>query len=137
MYLEHANITVKSIAESEKFLVSAFPDFVIRGSGRRPSDDRLWVHIGNQQVYLALNEMPQHKPLDLTDYAQDGVNHLGWVVDDLDAIDQRLQSSGYAEIIEFQEENEYRRRHYYRDGNGFEWEFVEYLTERAEQRNQY
>lgn len=137
MYLEHANITVKSIAEAERFLVKAFPDFSVRGSGVRKSDGRRWAHIGNQQIYLAFNQCQKHSALDFKDYLQDGVNHLGWVVEDIDQIDQRLQGSGYREIIEHREETEHRRRHYYRDGNGFEWEFVEYLTEKNELRNQY
>ena len=33
IYLEHANITVKSIDEATRLLGAAFPDFAVRGGG--------------------------------------------------------------------------------------------------------
>ena len=85
---------------------------------------------------MALNEYPKGEAGQPV-YSEFGVNHIGFVVDDLDGIDQRLQSKGYPSDSAFQEEGEFRRRHYYKDGNGMEWEFVEYLSEEVALRNNY
>ncbi len=57
--------------------------------------------------------------------------------DELDSIDERLSAAGYQEDVSFREEGQYRRRHYYLDGNGMEWEFIEYSTANTLLRNQY
>lgn len=134
MYLEHANMTVKSIDEATRILGAAFPDFRVRGGGEFRG--RRWMHFGNDTTYLALNEYPDGVKEE-SDYAREGVNHLGFVVTDLDGIDERLQALGYSSNPEFQEEGEYRRRHYYYDKNGVEWEFVEYSTDDVSKRNNY
>ncbi len=136
IYIEHANITVKSITESGRLLQAAFPAFRIRGEG--DSLDKHWVHIGDDVTYLTLNE-PLEKSGTLLekDYTLSGLNHVAFVVDDLDAVNQRLQAAGYANDEKFQEESSTRRRHYYVDGNGLEWEFVQYLTDDLGERNRY
>lgn len=134
VYLEHANITVRSIDEATRLLGTAFPDFRVRGGGEFRG--RKWIHFGNEQTYLALNEYPTAEGEE-KDYSRTGLNHMGFVVDDLDGIDQRLQAIGYKLDEEFQEEGEFRRRHYYCDGNNMEWEFVEYLSEDPAIRNNY
>ncbi len=65
-----------------------------------------------------------------------GVNHLAWVVDDLSAVVQRLEAHGYRKGIPV-EPHPHRRRAYYHDAAGFEWEFVEYLSNRPEERHAY
>ncbi|WP_422135837.1 VOC family protein [Endozoicomonas sp. ALD040] len=133
-YLEHANITVPSIDEATRILGAAFPDFRIRGGGEFRG--RRWVHFGNDTTYMALNEYPEGKA-SKPDYSHFGVNHIGFVVKQLDELDQRLKEEGYKLIPDFQEEGDFRRRHYYCDGNGMEWEFIEYATEDVSKRNHY
>ncbi|MRI31526.1 lactoylglutathione lyase [Endozoicomonas sp. OPT23] len=136
VYIEHANVTVKSIQESSRLLQAAFPDFQLRGEG--VSGDKRWAHFGNEVIYLTLNEPLEGKADALAkNYAVSGLNHLAFVVDDIDSIDQRLQASGYKSDPVFQEESELRRRHYYEDSNGLEWEFVQYLTDDLSLRNHY
>ena len=54
LYLEHANITVNNLQRAIDFFKTAFPDFKIRGEG--VFNGRKWVHLGNNDTYLAINE---------------------------------------------------------------------------------
>lgn len=69
-------------------------------------------------------------------YKNYGVNHLAWVVDDLDAVVNRLETKGYEKGIGVALE-QYRKRAYFYDAAGFEWEMVEYLSNDAQERNLY
>ena len=136
IYIEHANITVRSIKESSRLLKAAFPDFRLRGEG--VSGDKRWAHFGNDLIYLTLNEPLEHQASVLKkNYAVEGINHLAFVVDDIDGVNQRLSAAGYKSDPQFQEESNIRRRHYYEDANGLEWEFVQYLTDDVSVRNHY
>jgi uncharacterized glyoxalase superfamily protein PhnB len=64
------------------------------------------------------------------------VNHLGLEVDDVEALRQRLKSGGYKDST-VPNRHPYRRRVYFNDSEGNDWEFVQYLTENADQRNDY
>ncbi len=140
MKLEHANITVASIEEAVKFLGASFPQFRQRGSGHLHNDPELgeWVHFGDDEFYIALQQNRQHKSRrDLT-YANDGINHVGFVVDSLDEVLARLNAVGYvASDDSAAQGHPFRRRAYVIDGNGFEWEFVEYTSDLVVERNAY
>ena len=69
-------------------------------------------------------------------YSDYGINHLGWVVDDIAATSARLESSGFREGHPG-EDQPFGRRRYYLDSAGFEWEPVQYLSDRPEERNRY
>ena len=69
-------------------------------------------------------------------YADPGVNHLGFVVSDGEALSQRLRAAGYRESFQAPE-HPFRRRMYFFDDDGNEFEFVEYRSERAAERNDY
>ena len=136
MYLEHANITVHDIDEAMRFLQTAFPHFAIRGQGK--SGDRRWLHIGTDTTYVALNDASSvsknktpHK-----DYDGVGINHIGFVVENVNDIARRLEEKGYQASYPRTEEK-YRTRIYYYDGSGIEYEFVEYFSEEPEKRNLY
>ncbi len=136
-YLEHANITVPDIDAAIAFLKIVEPDFVVRHDAT-PKDSYRWCHIGRDHTYIALQEPhldsdPQHVGRPYKDY---GVNHLGWVVDNLSAVVERLEARGYRKGIAV-EPHPHRRRAYYYDAAGFEWEIVEYLSERHTQRHAY
>ncbi len=136
IYIEHANITVKSIAESLKLLQAALPEFRVRGEG--DGSERKWLHFGDDKTYITLNEaLDSSGKVSRKDYSRSGVNHLAFVVDDIDGVDQRLKAEGFESDPQFQEDSDIRRRYYYEDANGLEWEFVQYLTDDLEARNQY
>jgi uncharacterized glyoxalase superfamily protein PhnB len=67
---------------------------------------------------------------------QVGINHLGVVVEDITAVTKRVKSAGYRELAPG-EDHPFRRRAYFLDNAGFEWEFIQYLSERPAERNAY
>lgn len=120
MLLEHANLTVRSIDESVRFLKTAFPECHIRGGG--VVDGRRWVHVGTDDTYIALNESGESRS------AGDLFNHLGYVVDDVDGLADRMQAAGYREGF-IAPPHPHRKRRYFYDADEVEWEFVEYLSD--------
>ncbi len=140
--LEHANINVRSIDEAIRFLTAAFPEFRVRGRGE--VEGRPWVHVGTEQSYLALNEFESEaggstggasgtrEPA----FGREPLNHLGFVVDDAEALATRLLAAGYREGFVVPP-HPYRIRKYFLDADGNEWEFVEYLSDDPAQQNEY
>ncbi len=134
--LEHANLCVHDIDALITFLQTAFPEFQIRHDGRDP-DDRRWVHVGTDETYLAINQADaENPPLGHPYKGRPGLNHLGFEVDDIDALRNRLLAAGYEEST-FPNAHPHRKRVYFYDPAGNDWEFVEYLTEDPAQRHDY
>ena len=53
--LEHANLAVRDVDATIRFLQTAFPEFRVRREGK--TSDRLrWVHVGTEETYIAINE---------------------------------------------------------------------------------
>lgn len=137
IYLEHANLTVPDIDEAITFLMLVEPSFTVRRD-ESPADSNRWAHIGNQHVYIALQhpvpgKSAQKPPKSYENY---GVNHLAWVVDDFDAVVKRLEQHGYQQGL-IVPPHRFRKRAYYYDKAGFEWEIIEYLSDDDRQRNIY
>jgi len=128
-YLEHANLNVTDLDGLVLFLRTALPEFRVRHDGAGPDGIR-WVHVGTDDYYVALNE---RRPEDTRDR---GFNHLAWVVDDVVALRDRLRAAGFQETG-VAEEHPHRRRVYFHDRDGREWEFVQYLSENSVERHDY
>jgi catechol 2,3-dioxygenase-like lactoylglutathione lyase family enzyme len=136
-YIEHANITVPDIDAAIKFLQTLEPKLKVRHD-ETPPGKRRWAHIGLGNCYIALQE-PQLKSEARprrTPYSNYGVNHIGWVVDDFATTIERLEAAGYEPSITG-ECSQMRRRAYYYDSSGFEWEIVAYYTDDLSQRYSY
>jgi hypothetical protein len=128
--LEHIHVNVDSIAATETFLQLALPQLRRRGGGNAAGYGQ-WLHIGNEQQYIALTEKKGAK---LTE----DFRHIGLVVDSVEALMARLAVAGMQPSdVSALDEHPYRRRVYYIDGNGLDWEFVEYLSEDLACRNDY
>jgi len=134
MRLEHANLSVVNTEDMERFLCAAFPDFRRRGGGV-DGRDRPWRHVGNDEFYIALQTVtdnPNRSP-----YGDEaGLNHLGWEVDDLDALVERLSKAGFEPNMSA-DDHPARNRRYFFDPDGNDWEFVQYLVNDADARNDY
>jgi len=133
--LEHANLQVQDVEAMIAFIRTAFPDFRIRHDSGRVDPER-WVHVGNDETYLALNRASTAQPRRIPYSNSPGFNHLGFVVDDVEALRERLLSAGYPEST-VPNSHPARKRVYFNDPEGNDWEFVEYLSEDPAQRNDY
>ena len=129
VYIEHANLYVSDLDEGVRFVQTAMPEFEVRGHG--VSNDERWVHIGTESSYLALYEASDPESLRTSK-----LNHIGFVVDDVASTRERLLRAGYQEGF-IADVHPARKRLYFLDRDGLEWEFVEYLTEDAAERNVY
>ena len=134
--LEHANLCVVDIDGMIKFLQAALSDFIVRHDETDSDGDR-WVHIGNDTTYIALNNSTQKDSSDWTPYSgKPGVNHLGYMVDNAEQVRSRLLAADYIEST-VENNHPFRKRFYFYDPEGRDWEFVEYLSEKLEERNDY
>lgn len=133
IYLEHANITVNDLQEAIKFFQTAFPHFKIRGGG---NDLREWVHLGDDTTYVAINQATQSDLKVEKNYDKIGINHLGFVVDDVEKIADNLLKNGYLRDYPKQIE-QFRIRDYFADADGNQFEFVQYLSDVVTEKNSY
>lgn len=58
------------------------------------------------------------------------------MVDDAEAVRERLRSAGYREST-VENAHPHRTRVYFRDPDGNDWEFMHYLSTAAAERNDY
>ncbi len=134
--LEHANLCVRDIEGMIRFLQTAFPEFRVRGEGRS-NDGSRWVHIGTQETYIALGQASAEPEKRWTPYrGLPGVNHLGYEVDDVEALRGRLKSAGYKDST-VPNAHPHRKRVYFYDPEGHDWEFVQYLSQDPAERHDY
>lgn len=134
--LDHANLAVRDLEGALRFLTTAFPEFRIRGEGRAWGGGR-WVHCGTQTVYLALHEATGDPAEAWQPYAgKPGLNHLGFEVDDVEALRARLAAAGYRDST-VPNAHPHRKRVYFADAEGNDWEFVEYSSDDPALRNDY
>ncbi|CAM2904871.1 VOC family protein [Moritella viscosa] len=127
--IEHLNITVPNIDEAIKFIQIVAPDFKVRKDVKPPSSYR-WTHIGNDEYYFALQEphLGSEPDSPRKTYKNYGVNHIAIVVDDLLKVESDLVKHGYKRSIDTPIEK-HRKRLYFFDNFGFEWELIEYSTQ--------
>lgn len=133
--LEHANLCVRNIDGMIRFLQTAFPEFRVRGEGIS-NDGTRWVHVGTDETYIALGQ--SRLPADnWTPYqGLPGVNHLAYEVDDVEGLRNRMTSAGYIDSTP-PNAHPHRKRLYFYDPEGNDWEFVQYLSMDPAQRNDY
>ena len=135
--LEQINLVVKDIDATLDFIQTAFPDWKVRGKGTSEwyNTKRHWLHVGTDDSYITLNSASEGQNRDLRSNAP-GLAHIGFCVDDLAGIASRLQQKGY-EIATIGADHPFRKTLYFIDPAGFEFEFIEYLSQVSAERNQY
>lgn len=121
--LEHANVTVRD-ADATAALLSTLFDWSVRWQGEAIHGGRT-VHVGERSTYLALytREVPQSDTVRSYD-RQNGLNHLGIVVDDLEEAERRVIAAGFEPINHA--DYEPGRRFYFLDSDGLEFEIIAY-----------
>lgn len=123
MRLEHVNITVPDPKSSAAILCDLF-GWHIRWEGAA-METGYTVHVGDEDSYLALyNPATDLRPASDTYSQVSGLNHVGVVVDDMDAVEARVKAAGYAP--KSHADYEPGRRFYFDGPDGIEFEVVEY-----------
>ena len=137
LHLEHLNLVVKNIPAALKFYQAAFPHWRVRGGGENDwyGKPRNWLHFGDDYQYLAFADNGVEENRNLKEH-QVGLAHFAFVTSDINGLIERLKEAGF-EISIDGADNPYRKNVYFIDPDGFEVEFVEYLSDQPELRNQY
>jgi catechol 2,3-dioxygenase-like lactoylglutathione lyase family enzyme len=121
--LEHVNITVSDPVATARMLCDLF-DWRIRWQGPAALDGTT-VHVGGDDSYLAVyTGPPMSEPAAASHATRGGLNHVGVVVDDLDAVEARVVAAGFTPHSHA--DYEPGRRFYFEDGDNVEFEVVSY-----------
>lgn len=122
-YLEHVNLTVANPQATVDMLCDVF-GWKVRWEGPAKAEGST-AHVGADGTYIAVYS---HDAVAAADQdairANGGLNHVGIVVDDLDAIEKKVLAAG----LETHSHADYEpgRRFYFDDANGVEFEVVSY-----------
>ena len=123
--LEHVNFTVPDPRATAEWLCKLF-DWKVRWSGDAIHGGHT-VHVGSDTSYLAIYTGPGGKPQAGAHSSYDqigGFNHVGIVVDDLDAIETKVNTLGFK--THSHADYEPGKRFYFHDNDGIEFEVVCY-----------
>lgn len=121
--LEHVNFTASDPDGTARWLCKVF-GWHIRWQGSAIHGGRS-VHVGSDDSYVAIFHPGKAlEPGSFSYGLTGGLNHIGVVVDDLDATEDRVKAAGFTPVNHA--DYEPGRRFYFRDGDGIEFEVVEY-----------
>lgn len=121
--LEHANITVSDATKTARWMAELF-GWHQRWQGAT-QDGGLSLHIGTKGHYLALYQPQKPTSKAKSGYlTTGGLNHVGVVVDDLDAAEEKVKTLGFTPHTHA--DYEPGRRFYFYDHDGIEFELVQY-----------
>lgn len=122
-YLEHTNLTVRDPDATANMLVELF-GWHVRWQGGAIHDGYT-VHVGSEQSYLALySHSSQQTDTTQAFYRINGLNHLGIVVDDIQATEAKILKAGFT--TRSHADYEPGRRFYFEDEDGLEYEVISY-----------
>ena len=121
--IEHVNITVSDPAKTAQMLCEIF-GWRVRWEGPSKMGGRT-VHVGTEKDYLAVYTYDAVQKTQNSSYSvTGGLNHVGVVVDDLEAVEARVKAAGHEPFNHG--EYEPGRRFYFKDHDGIEFEVVSY-----------
>ncbi len=123
MRLEHVNFTVNDPIATAETLCRMF-GWRIKWQGEAISGGTS-VHVGDDESYLALYIPPTALNAAPDNYTTiGGLNHIGIVVDDLEAVEARVKAEGF--VPHNHADYEPGRRFYFDGPDGIEYEVVSY-----------
>lgn len=121
--LEHVNFTVPDANETAAMLCKLF-DWKIRWQGPALNGG-LSIHVGGDDNYLAVYSPAEGaRVADINKMRAGHLNHVGIVVNDLAAVEQKVKALGYEPYNHA--DYEPGQRFYFDDENGIEFEVVSY-----------
>jgi catechol 2,3-dioxygenase-like lactoylglutathione lyase family enzyme len=121
--LEHVNFTVRD-AEATAALYGRLFGWKTRWAGDSIHGGRS-LHVGTDSQYVALYQPVRQGPAaDESYFTTGGLNHIGVLVEDLDAMEARVRAEG----LEPHSHADYEpgRRFYFDDPDGIEIEVISY-----------
>lgn len=121
-FLEHVNITVRDPRATAELYRDLF-GWKIRWSGKAIYDGEVY-HVGDEESYVAVYSLGGTGESGDTYRTVGGLNHLGVVVPDLDATEEKITAAGF--VTRNHADYEPGRRFYFDDPNGIEIEVVSY-----------
>lgn len=123
--LEHVNVTVSDPRKTADRLCQLF-GWHIRWQGDAIHGGSS-IHVGSDDNYVAVytHAAPINDNVD-SYVTRGGLNHIGIVVDDLDAVEDKVLAAGYK--THSHADYEPGRRFYFRDDDEIEFEVVSYKT---------
>jgi hypothetical protein len=135
--LDHVNVSVVSNDRAIEFLQIAFPDLRVRGGGQTAGEGwtGAWLHLGNDDLYVSLNEATTVEVGDRNGMVSTGINHVGFTVDDMEELLRKYEAAGFK--CSAMDESPARKRLYVTDADHIMWEFIEYLSDDPAVRNDY
>lgn len=121
--LEHINMTVADPLSTAELLVGLF-GWRIRWQGEAIHGG-FTVHVGGEDSYLALYSHGEKSKAASDSYHQlFGLNHIGIVVDDLKATEEKIAAAGFN--THSHGDYEPGNRFYFEDEDGLEFEVISY-----------
>jgi len=121
--LEHVNVTVSDPVATANRLCDLF-NWHIRWQGAAKYGGTT-VHVGADDNYIAVFSFDTPTAPEKESYStRGGLNHIGVVVDDLDAAEKRVIAAGYK--THSHADYEPGHRFYFDDDDGIEFEVVSY-----------
>lgn len=125
-HLEHVNVTVADPHATAALLSDLF-GWHTRWEGTAINGGHT-VHVGTDDTYIAVYTGPEggksQTDPDNSYLQRAGLNHIGVVVDDLDAVESKVKARGYETYSHA--DYEPGRRFYFHEENGVEIEVVSY-----------
>ncbi len=123
--LEHTNFTASDCRKTAAWLCEVF-GWHIRWQGNAIAGGYT-VHVGSDDSYLAVYT-PADPPREGSDNYTSigGLNHIGVLVDDLDATQDRVKAAGFTPFNHA--DYEPGRRFYFLDHDGTEFEVISYAS---------
>lgn len=121
--LEHTNFTVSNPDATAAWMSDVF-GWHVRWSGEALSGGRS-VHVGTDDQYVALYTPGDPAPNDYSNYGKvGGLNHVAVVTQDIEDMEDKVKNAGFQPG----KHGDYEpgRRFYFHDGDGIEYEVVQY-----------
>lgn len=123
-FLEHVNFTVPDARHTARIMCDLF-GWHIRWEGEA-LDGGHSVHVGSDESYMAVySPRDGANVVDINKKRVGHLNHVGVVVDDLDAVEAKVVANGFKPYSHA--DYEPGRRFYFDDENGIEFEVVSYV----------
>ncbi|MEM7270661.1 MAG: VOC family protein [Pseudomonadota bacterium] len=123
--LEHLNVTVADSKATAAWLGDVF-GWRVRWEGDSIHGGYS-MHVGEDDSYIALYTPPNSPSANGARdnyFRQNGLNHIGVTVEDLDATEDKVKAAGFEPGSHA--DYEPGRRFYFHDTDGVEWEVVSY-----------